>query len=354
MTARSSLRETSPSQGALLVNLGTPRSAAIADVRAYLGEFLSDPRVLDLPAPLRRALLHGVILRVRPRRSAEAYAKIWTAAGSPLLLGTERLRGTVQKRLGERYRVELAMRYGEPSLRSAIAGLREAGVDDLHVVPLFPQYAAATVGSVLDRVYAEARRAWDVPRLRVIEPFFSDPGFLDAQAELARPLLAESGAEHVLFSHHGLPERQLRRSDPTGERCLASPDCCERAAAAGSRCYRAQCFATARALARTLGLEPGSWSVGFQSRFGRTRWCEPHTEAVLESLAGCGVRRVVVLCPSFVVDCLETLEEIGIRARERWRALGGESLGLVPCVGTSERFADAVAGWIRGGAPGAP
>jgi ferrochelatase len=182
----------------------------------------------------------------------------------------------------------------------------------------------------------------------VAEPFGVDPGFVEAQAELARPRLAELRPGHVVLSYHGVPERQLQRSDPGRAHCLARPDCCE-AEQAPARCYRAACFATSRALARALDLAPGAHTTAFQSRFGLARWTLPHTDRTLDALAARGVRRVAVLCPSFAVDCLETLEEIGIRARERFLARGGEALTLVPCASASERFADAVSGWIRGG-----
>jgi ferrochelatase len=321
----------------------------VADVRAYLREFLGDPRVLDLPWPLRRALLHGVILRLRPRRSAAAYRRIWTPAGSPLLVRARQLLAQVRKRLGEEIQVELAMRYGEPSVRGAISALRAARVDEIVVIPLFPQYAAASVGSLLDLVYREAGRGWDVPRLRVVPPFFAHPDFVEAQAELARPLIAESEPEHVLVSYHGVPERQLRRSDPTGAHCLAVRGCCDEPGAPLARCYRAQCLATSRALGEALGLAADRLTTSFQSRFGRTAWTGPHTEPTLAELARRGVRRIAVLCPSFTLDCLETLEEIGLRARERFLGRGGETFCLVPCVNASERFADALARWIRGG-----
>jgi ferrochelatase len=334
--------------GALLVQLGTPASTEVADVRRYLRQFLSDPRVIDIPAVGRWLLVHAVILPFRAPRSAEAYRSIWMPEGSPLLHHTRALAAAVAERLGPGFRVEVGMRYGAPSLPEAVERLRDAGVERVVVLPLFPQYAGSSSGSALEETLRVVGAGWNVPEVRGIGPFFDDPGFVGAVAEAARPVLEATRPDHVLLSYHGLPERQIRRSDPTGRHCLASADCC---AAPPERvrgfCYRAQCVATSRAVADALGLAPEAWSTSFQSRLGRTPWIRPYTDEVLPELAGRGVRRLLVLCPSFVADCLETLEEIGIRARAQWAELGGEAFGLAPCVNAAPGFAEAVAGWIR-------
>jgi ferrochelatase len=329
--------------GVLLVNLGTPDSPRVADVRRYLREFLSDPRVIDVPALWRWLLVHAVILPFRPRRSARAYAAIWTDRGSPLLVHSRALAASVAKALGEDFAVELGMRYGRPSIPDALERL--AGAERLLVLPLFPQYASSSSGSALEAVLRRVARRTNLPELETLPPFCDDPGFVSALAERVRATGFQ--ADHLLLSFHGLPERQVRRADPSGALCLAREDCCDRLGPDNRRCYRAQCFATARALATRLELAPGAWSVAFQSRLGRTPWIRPFTEEALDALAARGVRRLAVACPSFVADCLETVEEIGIRGRERWLAAGGEAFELVPCVNAEPGWVETVAGWIR-------
>ncbi len=332
--------------GALLVNLGTPRSPRPRDVRRYLREFLSDPLVLDMPAAARWLLLHAVILPFRPRRSAAAYAKIWTDEGSPLLVHGRALRSAVAERLGDDFAVELAMRYGEPAIGGALDRLAAAGVRRIVALPLYPQYSLAATESTVQEVTRAARRA-RAPEVAFLPPFYDAPGFLGATARLARERLEAFRPDFVLMSYHGLPERQVRRTDRTGRHCLEREDCCAAVSAANRDCYRAQCFATTRALAAALALPPERTGTAFQSRLGRTPWIEPYTDRVLPELAARGVRRLAVLCPSFVADCLETIEEIGIRAREQWASCGGESLLLVPCVNAEPDWADAVAQMFR-------
>jgi len=334
-------------EGVLLVNLGSPDAPTPRAVRRYLREFLGDPRVLDVPAPLRALALYGAILPRRPRRAAAAYQKIWTAEGSPLVSNGRALRDALQKELGGRFTVELAMRYGVPAIGPALDRLVAADVARIHVVPLFPQYASASTGSALGAVYREAGRRWNAPPLEVAEPFFAEPGFIGALAAVARELPEERWPDHLLISFHGLPERQVRKSDPSGAHCLAAEDCCAAIGPANRFCYRAQCHATARALAAALRLPDEHWTLSFQSRLGRTPWLKPYTDEVLPELRARGVERLAVACPSFVADCLETLEEIGIRARDQWRALGGEDLVLIPCLNAHPRWVEALAGWMR-------
>ncbi|MCB9730557.1 MAG: ferrochelatase [Deltaproteobacteria bacterium] len=333
--------------GALLVNLGTPDAPTTGAVRRYLREFLSDPRVIDLPAVPRALLLYGVILPFRPQKSAAAYRAIWTERGSPLLFHTEDLRDAVAERLGPTWRVAMAMRYGNPPLGEAIASLQQAGVDRIVVLPLYPQYASSSTGSSLERLYALAGALPVTPPLQTVPDFYDHPGFLDAAAAIARPLLAEFQPDHVLMSFHGLPERQIRATDLRPPHCLTAPDCCASIVPANRSCYRAQSYATARLLAQRLELGPDATSVSFQSRLGRTPWIKPWTDEVLVALARRGVRRLAVMCPSFVADCLETLEEIGIRADASFRQAGGEALTLIPCVNSHPMWASAVAGMLR-------
>ena len=330
-----------PKTGLLLINLGTPKSPAPHDVRVYLREFLSDPRVLDMPAWKRWLVLNLFILPFRPRRSGEAYSKIWTASGSPLLVHGLALRDKVRARLGPEVPVELGMRYAEPSIRTALGALVRAGVERVVVFPLYPQYSSAATGSSLECVFAEAGRLQNTPYLQVVPPFYDHPAFVSACAGIARGHVDVSRHEIVFFSFHGLPERQVRKSDPTGAHCLASGDCCERESVARRFCYRAHCRTTARLLAAALGLPDSRWMVVFQSRLGRDPWLVPQTDLVLAEKARQGVRRAAILSPAFVADCLETLEELALRGRETWRENGGESLDVVPCLNGDDAWADA-------------
>lgn len=332
--------------GVLLLQLGTPDSTSVDDVRSYLREFLSDSRVLDVPAPVRSLLLNGIILPFRPRRSAEAYEKIWTDDGSPLVIHTEALRDKVQARLGEAFRVEFGMRYKNPTIESALKALTAAGVERIVILPLFPQYASASGGSAVAKTLEIAAAQWNVPDVTTIGAFYDDPGFVEAAAAVAAERLAGYDPDHVLFSYHGLPEKQVKKSDTTGEWCLQVDDCCATINDANRFCYRAQCFATTRALVDELGLEADKTSTTFQSRLAGQKWIEPYTDKVLPKLYKRGVRKLAILTPSFTADCLETIEEIGIRGRDQWEGLGGEDLLLIPCVNASDEWAAAVAGMV--------
>lgn len=336
-----------PKIGVLLVNLGTPDSPTTGDVRRYLREFLSDPRVVDINPIGRWLLLNLVILPFRPAKSAHAYQQIWTEEGSPLLVYGQALTDGVRENLGARYHVELGMRYGNPSIPDAIRRLAEADVEQLVVVPLFPQYSSAATGSALDRVYEVAGGEWNVPAMAAVPPFYEDPRFIGAFAEVARPELERFAPDFVLFSYHGVPERQVQRSDPTGQHCLAKQSCCASIGPANRYCYRAQCYATTRALAAELGISEAEHDVAFQSRLGRTPWIRPYTDERLDELAKEGKKRVAVLCPAFVADCLETIEEIGMRAKEDWKAAGGEDLLLVPSLNAHPAWVAAVADMVR-------
>jgi ferrochelatase len=328
--------------GLLLINLGTPNSPRPEDVRPYLDEFLSDPRVLDMPAWRRWLVLHLFILPFRPKASGEAYAKIWTERGSPLLFHSQDLTQKVQQRLGAHVSVELAMRYGRPSIPEALGRFRRAGIDRIVVFPLYPQYSSAATGSSIEKVFRHAAAEWNTPYLHVVPPFYDHPLFLDACVRLARPVLERTDPERVIFSFHGLPERHCTKSDESGDHCLKRPDCCDRLVQANRNCYRAQCFATARGLADRLRVPAEKRIICFQSRLGRTPWIRPYTDEVVVKLARDGVKRAVIWSPAFVADCLETIEELGMRAVKSFRESGGEVLTLVPAVNASDAWADAV------------
>jgi protoporphyrin/coproporphyrin ferrochelatase len=335
---------TSERTGLLLVNLGTPDAPRPREVRRYLREFLSDPRVLDLSALRRFLLLELVILPRRARASAAAYRKIWTAEGSPLLVHGRALAGKLQARLGDGVRVELAMRYGQPSIASALDRLDAAGASRIVLFPLYPHYSAAATGSTIERVLRLAGERWTTPFVQVVPPFYDHPAYVDARAASLRPWLAERMPERVFMTFHGVPERQLRRGDrggAEGPHCLARADCCARIGAVNRDCYRAQCLATARSLAGRLGLDDERVVVCFQSRLGRTPWLRPYTDEALATEARRGVRDALIV-PSFVADCLETLEELAMRGVETWRAHGGESLRVAPALNADDRFVEAV------------
>ncbi len=332
----------SPPVGVLLIQLGTPKSPAVSDVRTYLREFLSDRRVIDLPAPARALLLNAVILPFRPRRSAHAYSQIWTEDGSPLTIFTQALADGVSERLGDGFRVAVAMRYQEPSLASGVAQLLAAGCEKVVVLPLFPQYASASTGSAIEAALVEIGRRWNVPEVATVGAFYDDDGFSRAVAETVRFHLEGFAPDHVLFSYHGLPEKQIRKSDATGEWCLASESCCSSITEANRFCYRAQSYATTRGVVAHLGLAESEYTTTFQSRLAGQKWIEPYTDKELPRLYDRGVRRLAVVTPSFTADCLETLEEIGIRGRAQWEGLGGEAFLLVPCLNAEPAWVEAV------------
>lgn len=328
------------SDGILLVNLGSPDSPSVPDVRRYLGEFLMDRHVLDVPTPIRWLIVNLAILPTRPKRSAHAYAQIWEPAdangfGSPLLQHSVRLRDAVRAQMD--VPVALAMRYGNPAIAAGLDELRAAGATRVLIAPLYPQHADSTTTTVLE---AAGRHAGDL-ELQTLPPFYAHPAYIDALAETTRAHLPER-FDHLLMSYHGLPERHLTSADPTGNHCLRAADCCERASAAHATCYRHQGRVTSRLLAQALGLTPTQWSISYQSRLGRLPWLTPYTDATLRELPARGVRHLAVVCPAFVADNLETLEEIGITGRATFLDAGGESFTAVPCMNADAAWAAAL------------
>lgn len=334
--------------GLLFVNLGTPDAPQVPEVRRYLREFLSDPRVLDTSAWVRAFVLNVFILPFRPRESAAAYQKVWTDRGSPLLFHSLDLVDRVREQLGAETQVELAMRYQNPSIASAFEKFRANGVDQIVVFPLFPQNSSAAWGSAVEKVFLEASRHWNVPAIQVVPPFYEHPSFLDAFAAVARPVLDDLDPDTVLMSFHGLPERHVIKSDESGgAHCLKTADCCAAICPANRNCYRAQCYATARGIATRLGLGDDGYQVCFQSRLGRDPWIKPYTDELITEMGRVGARRMAVLSPAFVADCLETLEEIGMRARDDFLSAGGEALELVPSLNATEAWVNAIVTILR-------
>jgi ferrochelatase len=316
--------------GVLLVNLGTPTAPTAAAVRPYLAEFLGDRRVIDYPRWLWWPILHGVILRVRPKRSAHAYARIWNERGSPLRYGSEALATALQAEFDRRrpgtLRVALAMRYGEPSVVQAIERLQRGGARRLLVLPLYPQYSATSTGSVIDAVADTLKRLRWPPELRLVNDYHDDPGHIEALAVSIERWWATHGrGEKLLLSFHGIPERYVRLGDP----------------------YPEQCRRTAQLLRERLRLGEGDMAVSFQSRVGRERWLEPYTDATVRRLAAEGVRRLDVACPGFAVDCLETLEEIAMQNRDFFAAAGGESLRYIPALNDGAEQVSSLAALVR-------
>ncbi len=322
------------------MNLGSPDSTSVGDVRKYLRQFLMDPKVLDAAFPIRFFVVNCMILPKRPVDASHAYQKIWTDRGSPLIALSRDLQVALQERIDD-CPIELAMRYQNPSIEHAVEKLQHQGVNDLVVLPLFPHYAMSSYESAAERVKFVIAKYAPQMQYRIVPPFFDDTGYIAALADLAAPYL-EKEFDHFLFSFHGLPERHMRLADPTGEHCLSGDDCCSGDHPAHATCYRAQCFKTVAAFVEATGLDEGQYSVAFQSRLGRDPWLTPYSDKVIEEFPAKGIKKLLVISPAFVSDCLETLEELGIRAKEAFIAAGGEELTLIPCLNTHPKWVDAV------------
>ncbi len=313
----------------LLINLGSPDAPTTRDVRRYLREFLMDGRVMDAPYPIRFGVVHGCILPFRPKKSAEAYESVWLPEGSPLVVTSKRVQQKLQPQVS--LPVELAMRYQNPSVESALLKLLEKEVNELLLIPMFPHYAMSSYETAVEHVRQVLRRLSPNTGLYVVPPYYDRPEYIEALAASAGSYLS-LGFDHLMFSFHGLPERHLRKSDTTGCHCLKKDNCCETPSPAHATCYRAQCFKTVKLFASKAGLPLGKYSVAFQSRLGRDPWLQPYTDQELTRLAAAGVKRLAVICPAFVADCLETLEEIGMRGRETFIHAGGKEFTMIPCL----------------------
>ncbi len=332
-------------KGILLVNLGSPDSTAVSDVRRYLREFLMDGRVLDTPWPVRFCVVHFAILPSRPKESAHAYEKIWTPAGSPLVVTSRNLQEALRSRLDAP--IELAMRYQNPSIESAIKKLAASRVDDLFLIPLFPHYAMSSYESAVERVKRVAAQIAPRMKVTVQPPYFDTPDFIDALVASAQPSL-KGGYDHLLFSFHGIPERHLRKSDPTHHHCLTNKNCCDVPNIAHATCYRAQCFKTVAAFVAKAEVPAGKFSVSFQSRLGKDPWLKPYTDLELVELPKRGIEKLLVICPAFVSDCLETLEEIDMRGRETFLGAGGKDFAQIPCLNEHPLWIKALENMARG------
>jgi ferrochelatase len=334
--------------GVLLVNLGTPDSPQTSDVRRYLNEFLTDGRVVDMPAAVRYPLFQGLVVPLRAPKSAKIYQQLWTERGSPLLFHGLDLQKLVQEKLGSQYVVAFGMRYQNPSIEKALEELREAAVDRIIVLPLFPQYASASTGSVQEKVMDIVKKWWVVPSISFISSFADNPGFIDTIVALGKAEMAKRDYDHVVFSYHGIPERHVLKGSFKGYCQLGK--CCNTYNKNNRYCYRAQCFATSRLVAAGLGLTPDQYTVSFQSRLQsrlRDPWLQPYTDEVLKPFPASGIKNVLAFSPAFVADCLETTIEVGEEFKEMFEEAGGEHWQLVPSLNTHPLWVEAVTDMIR-------
>jgi ferrochelatase len=334
-------------QAVLLVNLGSPDSTSVADVRRYLQEFLGDERVIDRPPqPFRHVLFHWIIVPRRAPRSAHAYAKVWMPEGSPLIVISRRVQQKLAAALGPDVPVALAMRYGRPSIAAVIGQLAAGGIDDVLLIPQYPHYAMSSWETVVVKVRQEAARLAPRMQLRTVQPFYADDDYIEALYASVRPYL-EQPHDHLLFSYHGLPVRHMRKADSSQAHCTIVPDCCNTCSPVQATCYQAQVTRTTRALARRAGLDPARYSISFQSRLVGEPWLQPYTDFELLRLAAAGKKRLLVITPAFVADCLETLEEIRLTGPAAFLQAGGESFEHIPCLNDHPAYIDFLVGRAR-------
>jgi len=334
----------------LLMNLGSPDSTATKDVHTYLMEFLMDKRVIDYPWLFRKMLVGGLIVPFRAAKSAEAYSTIWTKEGSPLIVLTRQLQEALQAIVEEP--VEIAMRYGNPSMEQAFEQLlkRSPQLEEVLAIPLYPHYAMASYETAVEWAQETYKKKDYGFKLNFIRPFYNEPHYLQALSEQIRPYLRQD-YDHILFSYHGVPARHVQKTDPTGSHCMRSATCCDTASPAHAFCYRHQCFATTKEMVRLLDIPEGKYSNSFQSRLGKG-WLEPFTDVRLEEMPKEGIKKLLILCPAFISDCLETLEEIAIRGKESFIAAGGEAYTMIPCLNVHPLWVKTLAGWVRDYAAG--
>jgi protoporphyrin/coproporphyrin ferrochelatase len=333
-------------RGIMLMNLGSPDSTEVKDVRNYLNEFLMDKRVIDYPWLFRKILIEGIITPKRAPRSAEAYKSVWLPEGSPLVVLSNQLRDVLQAAVEEP--VEVSMRYGNPHPRVAFDNLlrRQPGLEEVIALPLYPHYAMSSYETAVEyakEVHAKNKYPF---KLTFIKPFYGDNGYIRAMAENIRPYL-EQDYDQILFSYHSIPRRHITKGDITGGHCLKTADCCNVNSAAHSQCYRHQCVATTQLVVKALSIPEDKYGISFQSRLGREEWLKPYTALKLAELPSLGIKRLLVVCPSFVSDCLETLEEMAMEGKEIFLHAGGTEFTLIPCLNTHPLLVDAIAGWVK-------
>ena len=328
------------------MNLGSPDSTEVKDVRRYLNEFLMDGRVIDIPLIARALLVRGIIVPFRAPKSAEAYKTIWTKEGSPLVVLTKQLQAALQEKLEET--VAIAMRYGNPSPKQAYDQLlqQHPGLEEVILVPLYPHYAMSSYETAMEYAKEQYVKGKYAFKLTVVKPFYNEPDYINALAANMEPWLAQE-YDHILFSYHGIPERHIRKSDTTGCHCLQVNNCCETVSPAHATCYRHQVFTTTRLVTEKLNVPKEKYSISFQSRLGKG-WLQPFTDIRLEEMPKEGIKKLLIVCPAFVSDCLETLEEIEERGKESFMNAGGESYTMIPCLNTHPLWVEALAKWVEG------
>ncbi len=331
-----------PKRAVLLLNLGSPDSTSVPDVKRYLREFLGDERVIDKPdsAFLRRLLVNGIIIPSRAKNSAHAYSTIWTAEGSPLIHTSKLAQAALQKRLEAP--VDLAMNYGNPSIPDALRRLAAAGIEEVLLFPQYPHYAMSSWETVVVKTRREAAAIAPQIKIECVPPFYAEPDYIDALVASAKPYLAQPH-DHLLFSYHSIPQRHLTKADSSHAHCLTVPDCCNTCSPAHATCYKAQVTRTTHLFTERAGLAPDRWSIAFQSRLRGEPWLTPYTDFEYKRLAGEGKKRLLVITPAFVTDCLETLEEIRVRGAEDFVAAGGKEFTHIPCLNDHPAFIDFLA-----------
>ena len=331
--------------GVLLVNLGTPKSFKTKDVRAYLAEFLMDKYVLDVPYLLRLFLVYVLILPFRPKKSAEAYKSIWWKEGSPLMVLSQRLLNACQKK--SKYKMALGMRYDSPSIKEGIEALLEQipSMKKVFLVPLYPHYAMASYETVVEKTKTVLDKHFPELIFESLEPFYNKKPYIDVLSKRIAPY--KDKVDYILFSYHGIPVRHLKKRDQTQSHCYQNKSCCNVDSEAHTQCYKHHCVQATYDVVNTLGLDDDKWGISFQSRLGSDPWIEPFTDKTIESLAKKGIKRLAVVCPAFVSDCLETLEEMGEEGKEIFQESGGQHFYLIDCLNTNEEWVDVLVDMIE-------
>ncbi len=332
-------------KGVLLVNLGSPESPTPKDVKPYLDEFLMDKFVIDVPYLLRAFLVRGIILRKRPEKSAEAYAKIWTKEGSPLIVLSKKMHQKVEKLVD--IPVALAMRYGTMTILKGLQELHNKGVTEVMLFPLYPQHAMASTTTIL--VLAEELRAKHFPNMKFtnVPAFYNKPDYIQALANSMKKHLEGFEYDHLLFSYHGIPERHIRKTDVTKSHCKIDGSCCNTPSPAHEFCYRHQCYETTKQVVKLLGIPEGKYSQTFQSRLAGDKWLEPYTDIEINKMPEKGIKKLAVVTPAFVADCLETLEEIAMEANHQFKEHGGEDFLAIPCMNDEDEWCGVIANWVE-------
>ncbi len=337
-----------PKRAVLLVNLGSPDSTDVPDVRRYLREFLGDPRVIDLkPRWLAKLLVNCIIVPTRAPKSSEAYKTIWRPEGSPLVLTSMSVQQKLVAALGPDLPVFLAMRYGQPAIPGVLQAIAAAGIEELLLIPQYPHYAMSSWETVVVKVQEDAKLHAPRTRIHCVQPFYEDADYIEALYQVSKPHLENNPHDHVLFSYHGIPVRHLRVGDASKAHCTIAPDCCNTCSAAHAMCYKAQCVKTTQAFVKRAGIPDGKWSISFQSRLAGEPWLSPYTDHEFERLPKEGRKRLLVFTPAFVADCLETLEEIAGEGQEEFMHAGGEAFHHVPCLNDQPPFIDFLAARVR-------